>query len=60
MQVTDAPESNSQSEVPLFEVTLMKGLVPTVFHNELHANVQIAKTRLKNVLLGSLIEMAAI
>ena len=44
IQVTDAPLSKSHSEVPLFEVTLMNGLVPTVFQRELHAKVQIANT----------------
>ena len=58
IQVTEAPLSNSQSEVPLFEVTLIKGLVPTVFQRELHASVQIAKILLKNVLVGGTTEIA--
>jgi hypothetical protein len=35
MQVTDAPLLNNHTEIPLFEITLINGLIPTVFQSEL-------------------------
>jgi hypothetical protein len=41
---TALPLSNNQSEVPLFEFTLINVLVPSVFQSELQAKEQIAST----------------
>ena len=59
IQVTDAPESKSQSDVPLLEVTLTKGRELAVFHRALHDNVKIAKIFSKKFLVGEVAWMAA-